>query len=95
MLLSFVCPPPFGSEDYLTLPYCISLKGATSCPPPPTCPGPKQGSEVTREEGKRQGPVKCFKVFLGWGLSKAQLLREEKGGVTLGINIESWRGKAK
>lgn len=35
VLLPFVCLHPFGSEHYLTLPYCISLKEVTSCPPSP------------------------------------------------------------
>lgn len=68
VLLSFV---PLAVNIISPSPIVSLLKKEPAVPPPPTCPGPRQGSEVTCEGGKGQGPVKCFEVFLGWGLSKA------------------------
>ena len=63
---SFLCPSSsLGTEQSLTLPHCISLKRVASWSLPTTCPAP-----LKQREGSR-GPVKCFKLFHSWGLSKA------------------------
>ena len=74
---SFLCPSSsLGTEQSLTLPHCISLKRVASWSLPTTCPAP-----LKQREGSR-GPVKCFKLFHSWGLSKARPILPGHGAST-------------